>query len=116
MKTTEKLANIIKEAFEYNKDAETLIVTEDGHCFLPEAKNHAVNHAYKTGVKYFEVKKGEKLEVIKTTSKKQSAGIVSDEMTVAELKAFAEEKGIALESTKKQDIINEINQKLNSNE
>lgn len=119
MKVSKKLAEIIEATFDFNKKAEKLFVTEDGHCFLPEAKNHAVNHAYKSGVKYFEVARDEKLEVIaqkETTSNASTTETVTDEMTVKELRAYAQEHGIELTAEKKADIIKEINEKLAENE
>lgn len=39
-------------AFNFNKKADALIITGDGHAFLPKAKNLAINHANRKGVKW----------------------------------------------------------------
>ncbi len=148
MKISKELHRIIKEAFEFNKNVQLLIVTEDGNCFLPEARNHAVNHAYKNGIKYFEVKRDDIIESsivnqeedsntkiekvhkdlsfdesianqeVESNTKGEAVheNLSFNDMTVKELKIFAEEKGIEIKSSKKADIINEIKEKLTDNE
>jgi len=54
-----KLKAKVKDAFKHNPDAEKLYVTSDGNCFLPNAKQHAVYHAHKNGLKVFEVLKSD---------------------------------------------------------
>jgi len=55
--TKKQLEQKIKKAFAYHKDTDALIVTEDGNIFLPQAKNFAIDHARKKGIKWFEVKR-----------------------------------------------------------
>jgi len=100
-KISKHLQEKITEAFNYHKDVDKLFVTEDGNVFLPDAENHAVNHAYKNGIKHFEVKRSEQFEV-------EASASPLEDMTVKELRALAEERGIELTGKKKAEIIAEI--------
>ncbi len=73
--TKKQLEQKIKEAFAYHKDTDALIVTEDGNIFLPEAKNFAMDHARKKGIKWFEVKRKD----YETKGKKGNPATAKDE-------------------------------------
>jgi len=69
-----KLKAKVKDAFKHNPDAEKLYVTSDGSCFLKDAKQHAVYHAHKNGLKVFEVLKSDLEQQTTGKGKKETSG------------------------------------------
>lgn len=94
-----------KPVFDFNPKAEKLYATSDGNYFLEEAKHLAQDHANKIGCKLVEISRSTGA-VLTVEGGDEPKPI--EEMTVAELRDFADEFGIELNGKLKADILQEI--------
>ena len=118
MKTTQEVKGKIVEAFKFHPKEDKLLVTTRGVIFLEKAKNSAVNYANQNGEKVNTVLRSEvdKIEVVEEAAEKvEETTDVPDfgEMSVEEISEFAKVNGIELEFHDKEDMIAELQMKLN---
>ena len=114
--------NVIKKAMErVSLNGGTLYVTSDSQIFESQSFAHSHSFNLKDKTKYivsdkpvseFErvVFEGSQWVYVKANDKKEDVDF--EEMTVKELKAYAEDNGLGISKTKKKDINNEIKAQL----
>ncbi len=109
--TAEKLSKAVQEHFDFNKEANVVIITEDGNCFVPDSTNDAWNHMRDAKLKAFIVTRdgnaseftGSKKEVKPAMTesdekRKENAQKVLDEQEMAAKQAAEEQAKAAQEA------------------
>ena len=83
----DQLKAAAQDVFAANKGVETLFATSDGQFFLPHAKNSAINHSNKTGLKLQEI---EKETVLAKKTAEQRIEAINECATVEEVEFLLE--------------------------
>lgn len=85
---TPELSKAVAQVFKDHPETPSVIVCADGACFLPEARNLAIDHARRCGLKWHEVQRGETLLPEADPETLPKAADISI-MTVAEINEWA---------------------------